>query len=102
MIWRLKRLFIPSFCLIVFSFTTSERKANFERHSLFIFKSSGEELNKHKQAPLSVSAELETPKHKNRDQDLIKDGIFWSDYAESFVPKGKKVFLFSRRTNSLS
>ena len=27
-------------------------------------------------------------KHKNKSLDLIRNGIFWSSYAESLVPKG--------------
>ena len=29
-----------------------------------------------------------TQKHTNKSVDLVQNGIFWSSYAESLVPKG--------------
>ena len=40
------------------------------------------------------SAELITYRNENNSLDLIQDWIFWTDYAESLVPKGKCSYFF--------
>ena len=43
---------------------------------------------------LMVSPKLNTHKNGISNVDLIQDSIFWSDYAESLVTKGKLRYPF--------
>ena len=33
-------------------------------------------------------SEKTSRRHKNKSLELVQNGIFWSDYAESLIPKG--------------
>ncbi|XP_060588484.1 four-jointed box protein 1-like [Ruditapes philippinarum] len=85
MFWR---FIFPFLCVLVLFLTNFKRKYDFERNSdlsQFKFKIVGEKLNT--SVSLNVSTTSESGKDKSINTDLIQDGIFWSDFAESFVPK---------------
>jgi hypothetical protein len=99
MFWR---FILPFLCVLVLFLTNFKRKYDFERNSdlsQFKFKIVGEKLNT--SVSLNVSTTSESGKYKSINTDLIQDGIFWSDFAESFVPKGKIAFclVLSTQTN---
>ncbi|XP_060596612.1 four-jointed box protein 1-like isoform X1 [Ruditapes philippinarum] len=86
MFWR---FIVPSLCVLVLFFTYFKRKYDFERnsdYSQFKFKIFGGKLNK--SVSMNVSTKSESGKDKSINTDLVQDGIFWSDFAESLVPKG--------------
>jgi hypothetical protein len=99
MFWR---FIVPSLCVLVLFFTYFKRKYDFERnsdYSQFKFKIFGGKLNK--SVSMNVSTKSESGKDKSINTDLVQDGIFWSDFAESLVPKGKIAFflVLSTETN---
>ena len=50
-------------------------------------------LQKHKKVHFNVlNKSNSTKEDKNKSLHLVKNGIFWSDYAETLVPEGMDIF----------
>lgn len=95
MIWRFKTCVVTSSCLILLSLTLFERNIDVKGLSQLTYMSYVGVPREENENNLSPFGEMNIQEHKNTNLELIHNGIFWSNYAESFVPKGDYFFPLS-------
>lgn len=72
------------FYLILIYFTYYVIVFDFKRNSDIGIPQRHKDINLY----ASNKSEKTSRKHKNKSLELVQNGIFWSDYAESLIPKG--------------
>ena len=84
MVRKFMNLLLLPLCSIVIYLAYRETLLDFKRNSDNSIPQKHEEIHLY----ASNKSEEISQKHKTKSLELIQNGIFWSDYAESLVPKG--------------
>ena len=79
----LTRLLVPLF-LILISVAYYEIILDLKRNSQIVLPQRYKEIHSYE----SNKSEKTIHKQRNKSLELVQNGIFWSDYAESLIPKG--------------
>ena len=84
MVWKFKNRVLLPICLPVMYLTYLKIIIDFKRNS------DDSIPQKHEESHLyaSIKSEQISREQEIKSFELIQNGIFWSDYAESLVPKG--------------